>query len=89
MASSGNPNITAYSIMANFEEVEMIYYDTDMKTLEPRHDWVRQFSVDHPQYSETLSEHGVHYEQAFEADTECFKQHSNETEGMFMTKCYL
>lgn len=83
MASSGNPNIPEYFIMANFEEVVMVYYDTNMKTLEPRHDWARQLRVDDHQHWETISEDGIHYEQAFRADTESFKQHTDQTGGMF------
>uniref|UniRef100_A0A3B4X8G6 Ig-like domain-containing protein n=1 Tax=Seriola lalandi dorsalis TaxID=1841481 RepID=A0A3B4X8G6_SERLL len=88
MMSSGNPNIPDYFIMANFEEVVMVYYDTNMKTLEPRHDWARRLMVDDPQHWDTISEDGIHYEQVFRVDTDSFKQDSNQTGGVHIIQQY-
>uniref|UniRef100_A0A3B4U485 Ig-like domain-containing protein n=1 Tax=Seriola dumerili TaxID=41447 RepID=A0A3B4U485_SERDU len=88
MMSSGNQNIPDYFIMANFEEVVMVYYDTNMKTLEPRHDWARRLMVDDPQHWDTISEDGIHYEQVFRVDTDSFKQDSNQTGGVHIIQQY-
>ncbi|XP_056255265.1 major histocompatibility complex class I-related gene protein-like [Seriola aureovittata] len=84
MISSGNPNIPDYMAVANFEEVEMMYYDSNMTTPEPRHNWVRKLMEDDPQHWETISQDCINYEQAFKDEAGSFKQHSNQTGGVYI-----
>uniref|UniRef100_A0A3B4U1N8 Ig-like domain-containing protein n=1 Tax=Seriola dumerili TaxID=41447 RepID=A0A3B4U1N8_SERDU len=82
MISSGNPNIPDYMAAANFEEVEMAYYDSNMKTPEPRHALMRILIQNNQQDWEGMSEGYINYEQLLRVQTDSFKQHSNQTGGV-------
>lgn len=42
LISSGVPNVPEYLLMVKFEDVLSAYYDSNMKTAEPRQQWVRE-----------------------------------------------
>ncbi|XP_056255264.1 major histocompatibility complex class I-related gene protein-like [Seriola aureovittata] len=82
MISSGNPNIPDYMAAANFEEVEMAYYDSNMKTPEPRHALMRiLIEIDRHDW-EGISKDGINHEHLLRVQTDSFKQHSNQTGGV-------
>ncbi|XP_040909458.1 major histocompatibility complex class I-related gene protein-like [Toxotes jaculatrix] len=82
MISSGDPSLPDYVGVADFDEVRMMYYNSNVKILEPRHDWVRKLIQDDPQHWERIAVDGIHYEQLFRVETDSFKQHSNQTGGV-------
>lgn len=77
MISYGVPNIPDYVAVANIEEVMMAFYNSNMKTPEPRQDWVRKLIEDDPHHWETTAQGCI--------ETDSFKQRSNQTGGMLMT----
>lgn len=62
----------------------MGYFDSSMKTAEPRQDWTRKFIEDEPQQWERHVQDCLSYKQLFKDETESFKQTSNHTDGMFI-----
>ncbi|KAG7233850.1 hypothetical protein INR49_006482, partial [Caranx melampygus] len=80
--SSGHPSIPDYMAVVNIDGVHMAYYDSSMKTLEPRQDWVLNFIKDEQEDWERLTGYGINYEQQIRGETASFKQHSNQTEGL-------
>ncbi len=88
MISSGVPNIPDYVAITKVEKVIMAYYDSNMKTLQPRPDWVRKLIEDDPQYWERGLQGCMNYHQIFKAETDSFKLRANQTEGRLITKCF-
>ncbi|XP_038581678.1 major histocompatibility complex class I-related gene protein-like isoform X2 [Micropterus salmoides] len=86
MGSSGVANIPEFAAIANVEEVIMTYYDSNIKTVEPRHYWARKLMEDDPQYWERLTQDCMHYQQFFIEETESFKQHLNQTGGVHINQ---
>ncbi|XP_070777282.1 major histocompatibility complex class I-related gene protein-like [Enoplosus armatus] len=86
MVSSGVPNVPDYVAVANVEEVIMAYYDSDMKTPEPRQDWVRELIEDDPQDWERNAQGYMRYQQLFKAETDSFTQHLNQTAGVHINQ---
>ncbi|XP_033492940.2 major histocompatibility complex class I-related protein 1-like [Epinephelus lanceolatus] len=82
MVSSGVPNIPDYLVMADIDEVIMAYSDSNMATHEPRQDWVRKLRKEEPQYWQRSVEACMNYQELFKAQTDSFKQHLNQTEGV-------
>ncbi|XP_028283412.1 BOLA class I histocompatibility antigen, alpha chain BL3-7-like [Parambassis ranga] len=68
--------------METVEGVMMGYFDSSMKTAEPRQDWAREFMEDDPQRWERHVQDCLHYKQLFKDETESFKQASNQTDGV-------
>ncbi|KAG7219347.1 hypothetical protein INR49_019107 [Caranx melampygus] len=86
MISSGHPNIPDYMAVVNIDGVHMAYYDSSMKTLEPRQDWVLNFIKDEQEDWERLTGYGINYEQQIRGETASFKQQSNQTEVSLLQK---
>lgn len=84
---SGVPNVPGFMIVADFEEVSMAYYDSNMKAPEPRHDWVRKLIENDPEHWERNAQDSMRYQPLFEAETEGFKQ--NLSQGKLLDKCFL
>ncbi|KAG7219346.1 hypothetical protein INR49_019106 [Caranx melampygus] len=80
--SSGHPNIPDYMATANVDEVQMTYYASGMKRVEPRQDWVIKFIENEQEDWEGLTGGAQNYEQQLRGDTAGFKQQSNQTEGL-------
>lgn len=69
----------------DLEGILEAHYDSNMKTLEPRQDWIRESMEDDPRQWETLIKNCKHYKQLLTDETRSFKQYSNQTGGMFLT----
>lgn len=86
MTSSGVQNIPDFVAFANFKEATVVYYDSNIKTSEPRQDWARKLKEDDPQYWERNAQALTQYQQIFKAKTDNFKQRLHQTGGML--KCF-
>ncbi|KAG7233852.1 hypothetical protein INR49_006484 [Caranx melampygus] len=82
MISSGHPNIPDYMAAADVDGVQTGYYDSSMKTLEPRQDWVLNFIKDEQEEWERQTGYSINYEQQLRGDAASFTQQSNQTEGL-------
>ncbi|XP_028255230.1 uncharacterized protein LOC114431797 [Parambassis ranga] len=80
--SSGVTDVPDYIAMETVEGVMLGYFDSSMKTAEPRQDWARKFMEDDPQRWERHVQDCLHYKQLFKDETESFKQASNQTDGV-------
>lgn len=85
MLSSGVPNTPDYVAAGELGGILIAYYDSNMKTLEPRQDWIRESMEDDPRQWETLIKNCKHYKQLLTDEIRSFKQYSNQTGGMFLT----
>uniref|UniRef100_A0A3B4H7S0 Ig-like domain-containing protein n=1 Tax=Pundamilia nyererei TaxID=303518 RepID=A0A3B4H7S0_9CICH len=81
MLSSGVPNTPDYVAAGELGGILIAYYDSNMKTLEPRQDWIRESMEDDPRQWETLIKNCKHYKQLLTDEIRSFKQYSNQTGG--------
>ncbi|XP_076735214.1 zinc-alpha-2-glycoprotein-like [Maylandia zebra] len=82
MLSSGVPNTPDYVAAGELGGILIAYYDSNMKTLEPRQDWIRESMEDDPRQWETLIKNCKHYKQLLTDEIRSFKQYSNQTGGV-------
>ncbi|XP_026204509.1 major histocompatibility complex class I-related gene protein-like [Anabas testudineus] len=83
---SGLPNLPEFTIVADFEEVRMGYYDSSMKAPEARHDWLRKLMEEDPEHWERIVLDSMRYQQLLQGETEGFKQNSSQTAGVHITQ---
>ncbi|CAJ1082810.1 major histocompatibility complex class I-related gene protein-like isoform X1 [Xyrichtys novacula] len=80
-ASSGVPNFPEFVGAAMVDGVQVGYCDSDMKTAEPKHDWMRKLIKDDPKHLEwyTLKCYGNQH--VFRANIDGLKQRLNQSGG--------
>ncbi|XP_075968834.1 major histocompatibility complex class I-related protein 1-like [Anarhichas minor] len=80
-ATSGVTNIPEFVGIGMVDEVKMGYYDSNIKTAEPKQDWVRDFIKDNPQHMELYTQRCFSNQQVFRANLDGLKQRLNQTGG--------
>ncbi|XP_037649702.1 major histocompatibility complex class I-related gene protein-like isoform X17 [Sebastes umbrosus] len=78
-ATSGVPNFPEFVAAAMVDEVLMGYCDINIKTPEPKQDWVRKLIKDEPQHLEWYSQECFDSQQFFRANLYSLKQRLNQT----------
>ncbi|KAM6903792.1 major histocompatibility complex class I-related gene protein-like [Lycodopsis pacificus] len=80
-ATSGVTNIPEFVAFGMVDEVQMAYYDSNIKIVDPKQDWMRDFLKDNPQHMEWNAQMCSSYQQVFRADIGGLKQRLNQTGG--------
>ncbi|XP_075968987.1 major histocompatibility complex class I-related protein 1-like [Anarhichas minor] len=80
-ATSGITNIPEFVNFGMVDEVEMAYYDSNIKIVETKQDWMRDFMKDNPKHMEWYTQMCFKYQQVFRAYIDDLKQRLNQTGG--------
>ncbi|XP_068584207.1 major histocompatibility complex class I-related gene protein-like [Cebidichthys violaceus] len=80
-ATSGVSNLPEFVGLAMVNEVQVGYCDSNIKTTEPKQDWLRDFMNDNPQLREWYVQMCFSSQQVFRANIDGLKQRLNHTEG--------
>ncbi|XP_072226100.1 major histocompatibility complex class I-related gene protein-like isoform X2 [Leuresthes tenuis] len=80
-ATSGVPDFPEFVGAATVNEVQVGYCDSNIKTAEPKQDWMRKLIKDDPQHLEWYSLKCLGNQQVFRTNIEDLKQRLNRTEG--------
>jgi len=80
-ATSGVPDFPEFVGAATVNEVQVGYCDSNIKTAEPKQDWMRKLIKDDPQHLEWYSLKCLGNQQVFRANIDGLKQRLNQTEG--------
>ncbi|KAL3971781.1 xenotropic and polytropic retrovirus receptor 1 [Sarotherodon galilaeus] len=74
MISSGLPNAPEYLVILNLDNVLMAYYDTNMKTVEPRQHWLKEMKKEDLDTWENYMQNAPLYQYRLAEDTKSFFQ---------------
>uniref|UniRef100_A0A3Q3FTR1 MHC class I-like antigen recognition-like domain-containing protein n=1 Tax=Labrus bergylta TaxID=56723 RepID=A0A3Q3FTR1_9LABR len=66
MASSEVPNFPEFVIVGMVDDIQIEYYDSNIKRAEPKQDWMKKVTDDDAEYWERLTE--IWYQQTFKVD---------------------
>lgn len=86
MLSYGVSNTPEYLAIADLDDVEMAYYDSNMKTPEPRQNWIREMKKDDLEDWKLHLQNIVIYQYLFAEDSSNFNLH--QSGGMWLKKCF-
>ncbi|KAM7373603.1 hypothetical protein PAMP_008444 [Pampus punctatissimus] len=78
-ASSGVSNFPEFVAVAVLNEIEIAYYDSNIKRTELKQDWMSKLIRDDPQRWERNRFNCKDYHQIFKEETDTFKQRLNQT----------
>ncbi|KAG8004852.1 Major histocompatibility complex class I-related gene protein, partial [Nibea albiflora] len=81
-ATSGLPNFPEFVGAAVVNDVQLGYCDSNIKTAEPKQDWMRKFIQDDPQHLEWYALKCLGNQQVFRANIDGLKQRLNQTGGV-------
>ncbi|XP_068584210.1 major histocompatibility complex class I-related gene protein-like [Cebidichthys violaceus] len=79
--TSGVSNLPEFVGLALVNEVQMGYCDSNIKTVEPKQDWMRDFMKDNPKHREWYVQRCFSEQQVFRTRIVDLKQRLNQTEG--------
>uniref|UniRef100_A0A3Q1GHH9 MHC class I-like antigen recognition-like domain-containing protein n=1 Tax=Acanthochromis polyacanthus TaxID=80966 RepID=A0A3Q1GHH9_9TELE len=80
-ATSGVPDFPEFVGSASVDEVQVGYYDSNIKTAEPKVDWARKFIKDDPQHLEWYVNRCYESQLFFSATIDSLVKRLNQTEG--------
>ncbi|KAK9527183.1 hypothetical protein VZT92_015840 [Zoarces viviparus] len=80
-ATSGVTNLPEFVGFGMVNEVQMGYYDSNIKTVELKQDWMRDFMKDNPEHRELYTQRSFDNQQLFRANLDDLKQRFNQTGG--------
>ncbi|XP_032363527.1 major histocompatibility complex class I-related gene protein [Etheostoma spectabile] len=80
-ASSGVPNLPEFVGAALVDEVQVGYCDSNIRSAEPKQDWMRKLIKDDPQHLEWYALKCSGNQQVFRANIDSLKQRLNQTGG--------
>ncbi|XP_037649748.1 major histocompatibility complex class I-related gene protein-like isoform X2 [Sebastes umbrosus] len=78
-ATSGVPNFPEFVATVMTDEVQVGYYDSNIKTLELKQDWMRKLAKDEQQHLKSYSLKCLGSQQFFRANLDSLKQRLNQT----------
>uniref|UniRef100_A0A3B3C6U1 Ig-like domain-containing protein n=2 Tax=Oryzias melastigma TaxID=30732 RepID=A0A3B3C6U1_ORYME len=79
--TAGTTNFPEFVGLLMMDEVQIGYYDSNIKKAEPKQNWMRQLFKLQPQLGVFLSQTCIYNHQLFEANKNFVKQRLNQTEG--------
>ncbi|RVE55453.1 hypothetical protein OJAV_G00236170 [Oryzias javanicus] len=79
--SSGTTNFPEFVSLLMMDDVQISYYDSNIKKAEPKQEWIRKLFKLQPQLGVSLSQTCIYNHQLFEAKKNVVKEHLNQTEG--------
>ncbi|XP_071388566.1 major histocompatibility complex class I-related gene protein-like isoform X1 [Centroberyx affinis] len=81
-ASSGVSNFPEFVADASVDEVQMVHYDSNIKKVEPKQDWMSKLIADDPQHLEWYTARCVGFQLVHKAELETLTQRFNQTGGV-------
>uniref|UniRef100_A0A3P8SXH6 MHC class I-like antigen recognition-like domain-containing protein n=1 Tax=Amphiprion percula TaxID=161767 RepID=A0A3P8SXH6_AMPPE len=81
-ASSGVPDFPEYLGSALVDEVQVGYFDSNIKTAEPKVDWIRKLMKDDPQHLEFYVNRCIENQHFLKATIDSLVKHLNQTKGV-------
>ncbi|XP_061747114.1 major histocompatibility complex class I-related gene protein-like [Nerophis ophidion] len=81
-ASSQVPNFPEYVSVGYVDEVEMSYYDSNIRKAESKQDWMNKITAENPNYWQRATEANFVAEHVYKDNIETFKKHFNQTGGV-------
>uniref|UniRef100_UPI0037E9B1D4 major histocompatibility complex class I-related gene protein-like n=1 Tax=Semicossyphus pulcher TaxID=241346 RepID=UPI0037E9B1D4 len=82
--SSGVPNFPEFVAVGLVDDVEMIHYDSNTRTAEPKQDWMNRASEGEADYWQWQTDLAVGQQQSFKSNIEIVKQRFNQTGGIHL-----
>ncbi|XP_071393746.1 major histocompatibility complex class I-related gene protein-like [Centroberyx affinis] len=81
-ASSGVSNFPEFVAFGLVDEVQIGHYDSNIKRVEPKQDWMNKFIADNPQYWKKHTADCVRFQQFLKDKLQTLKQRFNQTGGV-------
>uniref|UniRef100_A0A3Q3FMF4 Ig-like domain-containing protein n=1 Tax=Labrus bergylta TaxID=56723 RepID=A0A3Q3FMF4_9LABR len=81
-ASSEVTNFPEFVAVGMVDDIQVGHYDSNIKRVEPKQDWMKKVTEDKADYWEWLTERAVFHQQRFKVDLDNFKQRFNQTGGL-------
>uniref|UniRef100_A0A3Q3F0X0 MHC class I-like antigen recognition-like domain-containing protein n=1 Tax=Labrus bergylta TaxID=56723 RepID=A0A3Q3F0X0_9LABR len=88
-ASSEVTNFPEFVIVGMVDDIQAGYYDSNIKRVELKQDWVKKVTDDEADYLERLNQRAVYYQHVFKVNLDTFKRLFNQTGGLFMIQFIL
>ncbi|XP_015237961.1 PREDICTED: major histocompatibility complex class I-related gene protein-like [Cyprinodon variegatus] len=82
-ATYGVPGFPEFVAVATINEVQMGYYDSNIKTVKPKQDWMMKLFEKNPNHLKWYSQRCLQSQHVFKADMNSLKQRLNLTEGPY------
>ncbi|XP_061925596.1 major histocompatibility complex class I-related gene protein-like isoform X5 [Entelurus aequoreus] len=81
-ASSQVPNFPEFVSVGYVDEVEISYYDSNIRKTESKQDWMNKITAENPNYWQRQTENNVVYEHDFKDNIETAMKRFNQTGGV-------
>ncbi|XP_044190936.1 major histocompatibility complex class I-related gene protein-like isoform X1 [Thunnus albacares] len=80
--SSGVKNFPDFEVVGMVDEVQWVYYDSIINTVEGKQDWSQKMFEDDPQHLEWYTQKCLLHQNKYKAHADILKQQLNQTEGV-------
>nr|XP_061784236.1 major histocompatibility complex class I-related gene protein-like isoform X1 [Nerophis lumbriciformis] len=85
-ASSQVPNFPEFVEVGYVDEVEISYYDSNIRKAESKQDWMNKITAEDPNYWQRQTEYNVVREHVFKNNIETLKKRFNQTGGVHIVQ---
>uniref|UniRef100_A0A3Q3ETP3 Ig-like domain-containing protein n=1 Tax=Labrus bergylta TaxID=56723 RepID=A0A3Q3ETP3_9LABR len=85
-ASSEVPNFPEFVIVGMVDDIQAGYYDSNIKRVELKQDWMKKVTEDEAEYWEWLTERAVDHQQWFKVTLDILKRRFNQTGGVHIVQ---